>query len=64
MNKPETYSPAEASTILGVAKSTILAHIKAGAVPAIRLGGQYLVPKTYIDRLFADAGYPRDAANV
>lgn len=60
---PETYSPAEAALILGIGKSTMLAYIKKGIVPAIRLGGQCLVPRAYVDRLFADAGCPREAVN-
>jgi excisionase family DNA binding protein len=61
----ETYNLAEAGRILGVARTTLARQAAAGAIPAIRIGSRWLIPKTYIDRLFDEAGCPREeTANV
>ena len=64
MIKPETYSTAEASTILGVSTQTLNRQIKEGNVPAIRVGGRIVIPRSYIDQLFSEAGCPREEASV
>lgn len=60
----ETYNPAEAARILGVARVTLVRWVEAGQIPAIRIGHRTLIPRSYIDRLFAEAGCPREAAHA
>lgn len=62
MQTPETYSLAQVAQILGVARSTILRHVDQGTIPAIRLGARTLVPRSYVDRLFSEAGCPREVS--
>ena len=60
----ETYNLAEAARILGVARVTMARWAEAGEISVIRIGHRTLVPRSYIDRLFAEAGCPRESANV
>jgi excisionase family DNA binding protein len=62
MPTPETYSLKETGRILGVSTATIHRKVVSGDIPAIRLGERILIPRAYVDGLFAAAGYPRDAA--
>ncbi len=59
MHKTETYSPSVTAKILGIGRVTVLRHIEAGLIPAIRIGRRLVIPRTYVDGLFSEAGCPR-----
>lgn len=59
---PETYSIDEVARILGMSRPTISRRIDDGDIPAIRIGIRRVVPRAYIDRLFEDAGCPREVS--
>lgn len=62
MKSREAYSPQMTADILGVTKSTVVRHIESGLIPAIRLGSRWLVPRSYVDKLFDQVGCPREVA--
>jgi excisionase family DNA binding protein len=65
MPEKETYTLAEAAQILGVSRATLQRHADTGKVPAIKLNRRVLIPRAYVDQLFAETGYPRrEAAEV
>lgn len=64
MQAKETYTMSEAARILGISKATLHRHAEAGKIPTIRLVGRVVIPRAYIDGLFAATGYPRAVANA
>lgn len=64
MLEKETYTLVEAASILGISRATLQRHADSGKVPAIKIHRRVLIPKAYVDGLFAAAGYPRNAAEV
>lgn len=58
MKTRQTYSFQEVADILGVTATTIGRRADAGEVPTITIGRRRLVPRAYVDGLFARAGYP------
>ena len=60
MPERETYTLAEAAKILGVSRMTLQRHADSGKVPAIKLHRRVLIPRAYIDGLFAAVGFPRE----
>ncbi|MCA9776171.1 MAG: helix-turn-helix domain-containing protein [Candidatus Eremiobacteraeota bacterium] len=61
INTCETYDIKEAAAILGVSHVTLRRQAEAGNVPLIQIASRRLVPKAYVEKLFADAGFPRPA---
>ncbi len=59
MHTRETYSLAETAQILGVSRMTVARQADAGEIPVIKIGCRKLVPRSYIDQLFAGSGCPR-----
>ena len=60
MPEKETYTMAEAARILSISKATMHRHAESGKIPTIRLVGRVVIPRAYIDGLFAAAGFPRE----
>lgn len=46
-----TYTPTEASEILGVSKNGVYAMIQRGELPTIRAGSRYLIPMVDLHRM-------------
>lgn len=63
MQKPLTYSLQQVANMLGVTAVTVARRADAGEVPTITLGRRRLVPRAYVEGLFAEAGYPLLEAN-
>ena len=59
-----THTLKDFAEITGVSLRTVYRKVDAGEIPVIRIGRRVFVPRAYLDRLFADAGCPREAANV
>ena len=59
MPEKETYTLAEAARILSISRATLHRHAESGKIPTIRLVGRVVIPRAYVDGLFAAAGYPR-----
>jgi excisionase family DNA binding protein len=49
----QTYTVAEAARVLGVSLAVAYRHVRAGDIPAIKLGGRYLIPRDGLARLLA-----------
>ncbi|MEP6598676.1 MAG: helix-turn-helix domain-containing protein [Actinomycetota bacterium] len=49
------YRPEEAFRLLGIGRSAGYAAIAAGALPARKVGGRYLVPRAALDRWLESA---------
>ena len=60
MPERETYTLTEAARILGVSHATVRRYAESGKVPAIKLHRRVLIPRAYIDGLFAAVGFPRE----
>jgi len=60
MTQPEraTYSVPEAARVLGVSRNTAYEAIKAGQIPALRIGRRIVVPRQEIDRLLSASPAP------
>lgn len=56
-----TYTVLEAANLLGVNAKTFYEAVKRNQVPAIKIGGRILVPKSALHEMLANAG-PRVAA--
>ena len=50
-NERLTFSVAEAASMLGVSRSAAYDYIRAGELPAIRMGRRLLVPVVALQRL-------------
>ncbi len=48
---PVTYTTAEVSKIIHRTEETVRRLIKEGKIPAVRVGGRYLVTKETVDKL-------------
>ncbi|MEM9043478.1 MAG: helix-turn-helix domain-containing protein [Pseudomonadota bacterium] len=46
----------EVARKMGVHRNTVLNYIKKGAVPSTRLGRKILIPRTFIQKMKAEAG--------
>ncbi len=51
-----TWTVREAARALGIGKSAAYEAVKTGDLPALRIGGRYVVPKDALDRLLASVG--------
>ena len=51
-----TVSVDQAAKILGIGRSAAYEGVKTGDIPAIRVGGRWLVPLAALDKMLADAG--------
>jgi excisionase family DNA binding protein len=49
-----TLQVEEAAKILGISRAAAYIYARDGTLPTIRLGNRLLVPKSAIDKLFAD----------
>lgn len=56
--RPEraTLTVAETAELLGIALGTAYRGVRSGALPAVRVGGRYLVPREALSRLLAGEG--------
>lgn len=48
-------SPHTVARRLDLSKSNVYRQIKAGEIPARKIGGRYVVPESWVDDLLADA---------
>ena len=55
VNVPQLMSPDEAAGYLGVHINTMHRWLKAGTVPAVRLGGQWYIKAATLDDLLEPA---------
>lgn len=51
MTEVQTLTVEEAAKILGVGITNAYAAVKRGEIPAIRIGGRFLVPKPALEKL-------------
>ncbi len=54
----ETLTVEQAAKVLGIGRGTAYEAVRAGELPAIRIGKRLVVPRQAIDRLLADPGRP------
>ncbi len=52
----ETLTVEQAAKVLGVGRNTAYQAVRAGELPAIRIGKRLVVPRQAIDRLLAGPG--------
>jgi excisionase family DNA binding protein len=43
----------EAAKRLGISRNSAYAAVKAGDIPTIKIGGRFLVPRAWLDRVLA-----------
>jgi excisionase family DNA binding protein len=51
-----TLTVPEAATVLGVAVGTVYRAVRAGTIPALRVGRLVLIPREGLDHLLGDRG--------
>jgi excisionase family DNA binding protein len=56
------YGVLEAGRLLGLGRSASYEAVRSGALPAIKIGGRYKVPKAALQRLLESAGQPGQGA--
>jgi len=57
---PEVYNVAEFAKIFKVSPEAIRNLIRNGEIPAIKIGKQYRIPKTIVERYFAQVATPEE----
>ena len=50
------YSVPEAGGKIGLGKSSSYQAVRSGQIPAIKIGGRWIVPKVAFDRMLANVG--------
>jgi excisionase family DNA binding protein len=55
----ETYTVQEFAKLLGIGRDVAYAAAKTKEIPAIRIGGRYLVPKALGDKMLGKTAEPR-----
>ena len=60
INYPEVYNVAEFAKIFKVSPEAIRNLIRNGEIPAIKIGKQYRIPKTIVERYFAQVATPEE----
>lgn len=58
MKNPQTYSMREVAELLGITQATVSRRADLGEIPTIKIGARRLIPRAYIEGLFAQAGFP------
>ena len=48
----KVYTVDEAKKLLNLCKGTVYSLIRSGAIPSIKIGGQYRIPKGRLDKWF------------
>ena len=51
MDQRQTYTVEETGRILGIGRNSAFQGVKAGSIPAIRVGRRLLVPRAALERL-------------
>jgi excisionase family DNA binding protein len=51
-----TYSPDELARVLGVARNTVYANLRAGKIPHVKMGRRFVIPRAAVDAWFAAVG--------
>jgi excisionase family DNA binding protein len=46
-----TYTVEEVAELLGLGRNTAYVAVRNGNIPAIKIGGRYVIPKSVIDKL-------------
>lgn len=59
MNRTEMCDTEEFGTIFGVPVNKVRRLAAKGEIPAIKIGRSWLIPRAYVDQVFADLGFPR-----
>ncbi len=52
----QTYTVQEAGRIVGICKNSAYEAVRSGALPGIKIGGKWVVPKAALDRLLSNVG--------
>ena len=52
---PSAVSVPEAARIVGIGRSTLYEHVRAGLVPSVRIGRRVVIPTEVIEALFRSA---------
>ena len=50
------YKVSEVAEALGISRATVWRLIKQGEIPAVRIGRQYFIPRSYVDSLARGGG--------
>jgi excisionase family DNA binding protein len=58
----QTYTVQEFAKLLGIGRDTAYTAAKKGEIPAIKIGGQYRVPKVLGDKMLGREPAPAKAA--
>lgn len=56
-----TYTVEEAAGVLGIGRSAAYEGVRNGQIPAARIGGRWLVPKTALKKLLEPEGVDQRA---
>ena len=62
MTERQTFTIEEARAILGLGRNATYAAVKRGEIPAVRIGGRWLVPRAELERLLRVRVGPRPPA--
>lgn len=54
--KRQTYTVDEVAGVLGVSRSVAYTQVREGAIPSIRLGKRWIIPKSRFDAWLAGEG--------
>lgn len=49
----ETLTVEEAAKLLGIGRNSAYEGVRRGDIPALRIGGRYVVPRAALDRMLA-----------
>ncbi|GAA4798751.1 hypothetical protein GCM10023200_39380 [Actinomycetospora chlora] len=61
--EPLTYTVDDVAALLGVARGKAYEHVRSGAIPSIRIGKRYLIPRERFHAwLNGETSSPRGAA--
>lgn len=60
------YTPAETQKLLGLGRGTIYEALRTGAIPSVRVGRKFLIPRAALERMLegGTAGPQRSDTDV
>lgn len=56
----DTYNIDEVAKRLGIGRNQAYKAARSGEIPALRIGGRWLVPRVALERMLAGAGQQKD----
>ncbi|HIC91471.1 MAG TPA: DNA-binding protein [Syntrophaceae bacterium] len=60
LDYPDVYTVEEFANIFKISVEAVRNLIRKGEIPAIKIGKQYRIPRSVVDRYFAQAATPED----